>query len=272
MRLLSALFLMFVTCFVVPLAAAETPKGTADGIPRFQHEGVADDAKRYETHVLQNWKRGAKPAAEVRKVAEKALKTDPRAASREFATAVATDPKSAENWLGLARALLAIVPDEKQGSERYDLPVNASGAAYRAYELAATRPSQAAALAVLGEAMERRAYWRPAIEALRTSLALADAPDVAARFQKLRTEHFFRMTDYKTDTECASPRVCAVFSENLSRGQVDFAKFVSVDGKDPQSVVAEGAQLCVESLAFGQRYEIQIRDGLPSDVGETLEK
>ena len=53
--------------------------------------------------------------------------TDPRAASRAFAQAVVADANDADAWLGLARALLAIKPD--QGSERYDLPVNASGAA-----------------------------------------------------------------------------------------------------------------------------------------------
>ncbi|MDX2308888.1 MAG: alpha-2-macroglobulin [Hyphomicrobium sp.] len=269
MRLLSALLFLLTACLVSPFLAESS---RAETEPKFRHDGLVDDAKRYETYIMETWKRGPKPAAELRRVAEKAMTTDPRAASRDYATAVATEPKNADSWLGLARALLAIKPDENQGSERYDLPVNASGAAFRAYELSPDRPARARALAVLGEAMERRAYWRPAIEALRTSLALADAPDVRQRFEKLRTEHGFRMTDYKTDTEGASPRVCAVFSENLSRGQIEFSKFVTVDGKDPQSVVAEGAQLCVENLAFGQRYEIQIREGLPSDIGETLEK
>ncbi len=80
------------------------------------------------------------------------------------------------------------------------------------------------------------------------------------------------MTDYKTEAEQANPRVCVQFSENLARGQVDFAKFVSVDGKDPQGLVAESQQLCFEGLTHGQRYEVTIRAGLPSDVNETLLK
>jgi len=124
---------------------------------------------------------------------------------------------------------------------------------------------------LLGEAMQRRAYWRPAIDAYRISLEIAEASAVRATYEKLRAEHGFRMTDYKTETEALRPRVCAVFSENLSRADIDFAKFVSVDGKDPETVTAEGSQLCIEGLSFGQRYEIQIRDGLPSETKEVIE-
>ena len=59
-------------------------------------------------------------------------------------------------------------------------------------------------------------------------------------YDKLRAEHGFRIIDYKVDAEAAPPRLCLQFSERLARGQVDFAKFVSVDGKDPQSVVGRG--------------------------------
>src|SRR5690606_7477042 len=44
------------------------------------------------------------------------------------------------------------------------------------------------------------------------------------------------------------------------------------DGKDAQALVAEGQQLCIEGLAHGQRYQVLVRAGLPSDVAETLEK
>ena len=56
-------------------------------------------------------------------------------------------------------------PDK--GNERYDLPVNASGAAYIAYQRAQDDGHKARALAVLGDALERRSFWRPAIDALK---------------------------------------------------------------------------------------------------------
>ncbi len=166
---------------------------------------------------------GGKAAADLRLAADKQFATDARAASRNYATAVSADPKSAESWLGLARALLAIKVTDENSSERYDLPVNASGAAYRAYELATDKTRQAEALAVLGEAMQRRAYWRPAIDAYRISLELAEAPAVRADYEKLRAEHGFRMTDYKTDTE-ALRRACAQCSREPEPRRHRFCK------------------------------------------------
>ncbi len=264
MRLFSAFLFLVFAVVAGPLSATAAS--------RFAHQGISEDAARYEKYVRETWKAGAKSAADLRLAASKQMAADARAASRSYATAVSADPKNAESWLGLAKALLAIKVTDENSAERYDLPVNASGAAYRAYELATDKSRQAEALGVLGEAMQRRAYWRPAIDAYRISLELAEAPAVRATYEKLRAEHGFRMTDYKTDTESLRPRVCAVFSENLSRGDIDFAKFVSVDGKDPENVTAEGSQLCIEGLTYGQRYQIQIRDGLPSETKETIEK
>ena len=45
-----------------------------------------------------------------------------------------------------------------------------------------------------------------------------------------------------------------------------------MDGKDPQSVTAEARQICLDGLAHGKRYEVQVREGLPSAVGEKLAK
>ena len=155
--------------------------------------------------------------------------------------AVVADEKDAEAWIGLARALLAIQPDPNRSSERYELPLNASAAAYTAYQRAETAPLKATALAVLGEALKKRSYFRPAIDALKGSLELAENPDVRRSYEALRAEHGFRLVDYKLDTDAASPRLCLQFSEQLARGDVDFAKFVSVGGKDPQGVTPKAS-------------------------------
>ena len=91
------------------------------------------DAERYETYLKTNWKLGDRKPADLRQDGERTLGQDPRGASRSFAGAVVADGKDAAAWIGLARALLAIPADPEKGSERYDLPVNASGAAYIAY-------------------------------------------------------------------------------------------------------------------------------------------
>lgn len=256
------------------VAVALTPQALSAQEKTFVHKGVAADADRYESFLRKEWQTSLRKPAELKAAGLKALATDPRAASRSFAASVALDGKDGQAWLGLADALLAIKPDTAKGSERYDLPVNASGAAFRAYQLAGTDQNlKAQALSSLGEALMRRSYWRPAIDALAASLQFADAQKVRETYDKLRAEHGFRMADYKTDNEAAIPRVCVQFSEGLSRaGNIDFTKYVSVDGKDPQSLVAEGRQLCLEGLSYGKRYEVQVRAGLPSDTGEALEK
>src|SRR6202008_3081407 len=48
---------------------------------------------------------------------------------------------------------------------------------------------------------------------------------------------------------------------------IDWAEYFKVDGKDPQAVTAEGQQICVDGLAHGKRYEVQVRAGVPSAVG-----
>ncbi len=209
--------------------------------------------------------------ADLKVQADKLFTTDARAASRLLANVVATDANDAAAWTRLAEALLAIKPDPEK-AERYDLPVHASGAAYRGYERAKDKTQKAHALAVLGTALERRSYWRPAIDALKLSIDLVDDQAAREAYDKLRAEHGFRMTDYKVDNEATPPRLCLQFSEDLSRTQTDVAKFVSVDGKDPQTLTQDGKQLCVEGLTHGQRYQVTARAGLPSEVGETLNK
>jgi alpha-2-macroglobulin len=253
--------------------AQQTPTAAPDTGPKpFAHHEVAQDAERYETYLKGNWILAGRKAVDLRSEGERTLGADPRAASRSFAGAVVADDHDALAWVGLARALLAINPDSNKGSDRYDLPVNASGAAYLGYERATDPAVKARALVVLASALERRSFWRPAIDALKTSLALRDDASARATYEHLRAEHGFRMVDYKTESEAATPRLCLQFSEPLSRAQTDFTKYVSIDGKDPQTVTVENEQLCVEGLTHGERYEVQLRAGLPSDVEESLQK
>lgn len=264
MRTLARAFLAFILLLPIGLASADQRP--------FAHTGISQDAARYESYLKANWRKEGGSSAKLRADGERLLASDPRGASRSFAAAVVADDQNVEAWFGLATALLAIPPDPNKGSERYDLPVNASGAAYLAYQRSQDPAFKARALAVLGMALQQRSYWRPAIDALKSSLALADDAQVHALYDKLRSEHGFRMVDYKTESEAASPRLCLQFSEGLPGEDVDLSKYVSVDGKDPQTIVAEGDQLCIEGFTHGERYEVQVRAGLPSVVDEDLQK
>ena len=262
LRLLACLLVML----IIP-GAGHAQDGT------FTHEGAQADAKRYESYLKANWQPGTKQGRELRAEGSRLLAAgkDYRAASRAFAQAVVFDANDAEAWLGLARALLAITSD--QSGERYDLPVNASGAAWNAYQRAKAPAVKAAALYALQEGFKRRSSWRAAIDALRASVALAPDAKAQAELEALVAEHGFRVAEYKVDSDAAQPRLCIQFSEPLASGQIDWAQYFQVNGKDPQAVAAEARQICLDGLAHGGRYEVQVRAGLPSAIrGESLIK
>jgi uncharacterized protein YfaS (alpha-2-macroglobulin family) len=263
----------FLARFVAVLTFLVATFATASADPKpFLHQGIAADAKRYEAYLNANWRPDGKLPAALKAQAEKDFATDPRAASRSLANVVAANGQDAAAWTRLAEALLAIPPDPNNTGERYDLAIYASGAAYTGYQRASGNPDKAHALYVLARTLEARSYWRPAIDALTQALTLAEDQTTREMYDRLRGQYGFRMTDYKTDNDATPPRLCLQFSEDLSRTQTDVAKFISVGGKDPQNLVQDGKQLCLEGLKYGERYQVQIRAGLPSDIGEKLLK
>jgi uncharacterized protein YfaS (alpha-2-macroglobulin family) len=249
--------------------------------PAFSHEIVNRDADRLDLAIRavrdsEAGRRAAPGGADPhRETGERELTGggDARAAVRAFSLAVAIAPKDAAAWLGLARAFLAVAPDPSRSAERYDLPASASGAAWRSYQAATAPADKAAALAVLAEALKRRSMWRPAIDALKASLGHEASDEVKDELETLRAEHGFRVVDYKIDSDAAAPRLCVNLSERVAAGSpADVAKFLSLEGREPESASAEGNQVCVDGLKHGTRYSLQVRAGLPAENGETLQK
>jgi alpha-2-macroglobulin len=261
--------LRLLACLLVALVASAAHAQEVS----FTHDSVQADARRYESHLKATSPPGTRQGRDLRTEGDRLLAVgkDYRAASRAFAQATVFDANDADAWLGLARALLAITSDHS--GERYDLPVNASGAAWNAYQRGKTTTTKAAALFVLHEAFRRRSYWRAAIDALRASVALAPDAQAQTALEALVAEHGFRITEYKVDSDAAQPRLCIQFSEQLASGQADWAQYVQVNGKDPQAATAEARQICIDGLAHGGRYEVRVRAGLPSAIrGEALSK
>ncbi len=243
--------------------------------PNFATTGLAKEAQRYEAQIKSAAQAGRKAPRELTAEAIRAMSgasADPRAAAAAYTQAIVATPADAQAWTGLALALLAIKPEQLANAERHEMPLNASAAAWIGYERAKLPAQKAQALIVMHEALKRRQLWRPAIEALKVSLTLKEDAGVRASFDKLVAEKGFRLLDYKADADAAQPRLCMQFSERLATGQVDFTKFIGVDGKAPQNASVEGRQLCLDGLAHGKRYTIQVRQGLPSAVDETLLK
>ncbi len=236
----------------------------------FKRDDLADSAVKLEAQIKSEAGPVAKNAAALRTDADAAFKrNDFRSGLQILGQIAATAPDDSGNWLRLARVIFQITP--KSTSEQTFLLERASTAAYIAYQRAGNPGEEAEALAVLGKALADRRLWRPALDALRLSLDLREVADVRGQYEKMRDEHGFRLLDYTVDSDSATPRACFQFSEELAK-RTDFSPFVALAGTDKPALSAEGQQLCIDGLKHGERYNINLRAGLPSTVKETLPK
>jgi uncharacterized protein YfaS (alpha-2-macroglobulin family) len=255
------------------LAAILAGVGAAQAQKSFVRQDLASSGVRLEQSLRTEAAPsvGGRSAAQLRRDAGvQAARGDQRRALDLYAAAIAADPRDAQSWLGYALAASAVAPADDD--ERIRLRERAPATAFVAYQRAQTHAEEAAALAALGEISARQEEWRPALDAYRASLQLADNPVIRRTYEAVRAEHGFRILDYKVDSDSASPRVCFQFSEDLDRGKLDFAPFVAVSGASNAAVTAEGQELCVDGLRHGERYAFVVRQGLPSAVGESLLK
>jgi uncharacterized protein YfaS (alpha-2-macroglobulin family) len=236
----------------------------------FRRDDLADAAIKLEAQIKTEAGPVTKPLATLRTDADGAFRrADFRAGLQSLSQIVAVAPEDSANWLRLARSILQIRPATT--TEGTFLLERASTAAYIAYQRAGNGGEEADALAVLGRTMSDRKLWRPALDALRMSLDLREVADVRGQYERLRDDHGFRLLDYTVDSDSASPRACFQFSEDLAK-RVDFAPFVALAGTDKPAVTSDDKQLCVEGLKHGERYNINLRAGLPSTVKEGLPK
>ncbi|MGM4891949.1 alpha-2-macroglobulin family protein [Tardiphaga sp. 839_C3_N1_4] len=236
----------------------------------FRRDDLADSAIKLEAQIKSEAGPVAKSAATLRTDADAAFKrSDFRAGLQTLGQIVAIAPDDSANWLRLAKTIFQIRP--ATSSETTFLRERAATAAYIAYQRAGNAGEEAEALAVLGRAMEERKLWRPALDALRLSLEMREVADVRGQYEKLRDDHGFRLLDYTVDSDSASPRACFQFSEELAK-RVDFAPFLALAGSDKPALTSDEKQLCVEGLKHGERYNINLRAGLPSTVKESLPK
>src|SRR6476661_7334335 len=236
----------------------------------FKRDDLADSAVKLEAQIKSEAGPVAKTGATLRADADAAFKRfDFRTGLQILGQIAATTPEDSGNWLRLARTIFQIRPSN--ASEQTFLLERASTAAYIAYQRAGNAGEEADALGVLGRALSDRKLWRPALDALRLSLDLREVADVRGQYERMRDEHGFRLLDYTVDSDGATPRACFPFSEELAK-RVDFAPFVALAGSDKPALSSEGKQLCVEGLKHGERYNINLRAGLPSGVKESLPK
>jgi len=236
----------------------------------YKRDDLADAAIKLQEQIKTEAGSVAKPASQLRTDADAAIRKGNLRESLQILGQLAVIvPEDGGNWLRLAKTILQVRP--LTNSEQTLLRERASTAAYLAYQRAGNAGEEADALAVLGRTFADRKLWRPALDTMRLSLDLREVADVRGAYEKLRDDHGFRLLDYGVDSDSASPRVCFQFSEDLAK-RTDFAPYLALAGNDAPAISSEDKQLCVDGLKHGERYNINLRAGLPSTVRETLPK
>src|SRR3954452_17008487 len=236
----------------------------------FKRDDLADSAIKLEAQIRSEAGPVAKPASTLRTDADAAFKrSDYRIGLQIIGQIAAVAPEDSANWLRLSKTIFQI--RSATSGEQTFLLERASTAAYIAYQRAGSAGEEADALAVLGRAFSDRKLWRPALDSLRLSLDIKEVADVRGQYEKLRDDHGFRLLDYTVDSDSTSPRACFQFSEDLAK-RTDFSPFLALAGTDKPALSSEEKQLCVDGLKHGERYNINLRAGLPSSVKESLPK
>ncbi len=264
MRKLIFIYVMFaLACF----SSASFFPNSALAQKAFTNDDLASDAIRLEDQI----KKEAAPLAvrtpdQLHRDAQlAAARRDWMATSKIYAAILAPNIKDGQAWLVYSHELLGM-------NTSYAWSLNATTAAYIAYQRAATKQDEATALAWLGEVYARREMWRPSLNAYHASLDLVELPGVRKTYEDERAKWGFRILNYKVDNESAAPRACFQFSDPLASGKVDFAPYIAVSGASNAAITTEDQQLCVEGLKHGEHYAVVLRQGLPSAVNENLLK
>lgn len=236
----------------------------------FYPSWMADEARQYKQAIINSQASvGTNGLGYFVDTAQQAvLVGDHRTAINNYTAALHISPEDPELWTGLAESALAVQP--ANGTETSEFQRDASAASWNAYQLSRTTNLRANALTLMARALDRRDYFRPALQAYEASLALVNSAEVRAEYTDLQARKGFRVIEHSIDSDNSSPRVCAQFSEDLVKQGVDYSQFVTIDDKAPKAVDAGGRQICVEGLEHGAYYNVVFRQGLPAAIGEVL--
>ncbi|MDO6730659.1 alpha-2-macroglobulin family protein [Marinovum sp. 2_MG-2023] len=178
---------------------------------------------------------------------------------------------AADLWVDYARLALANEAVATSSSNRRRFAATAVAAGVNGYLRAPNDPGRIAALLILAEGLEESGRGRDMVPTLRLAESIQPRGDVVAALDAAINKYGFRITEHRTESDKAEPRICVTFSEDLVRTGVDYAPYVRLP--DPGLVVsASGRDVCVGGVEHGHRYTITFREGLPAASGEEMVK
>ena len=195
---------------------------------------------------------------------------DPKSAANLFRDALALDASQFDYWNALMSAVYAT--QTKNWQERRALERERVAIAINFYLRARSADDRALALNWLGLRLADRQMWKPAIRSFRASFQLRENPRMRAAYDKVVSEHGFRLVEHRVDSDTISPQICLVFSDDLAIADLNASDFVRVERGQTLAITASARQICIDGVAHGSRYDVTVRAGLPAADGETIEK
>jgi uncharacterized protein YfaS (alpha-2-macroglobulin family) len=238
----------------------------------FVPQSHIDEARRFEGKLREQ--QAPVPHSRLVKILELASEAagqgDFKQALDQYRSAVGLAPERYDLWKILVDLTFqtpivsGLITTPKRQAER-------TSAAINAYLRAESDGDRAMLLALIGNSLKDRNYWKPAIAAYRASLELRSNAAVTERLETLYSSYGFRIVNHVVETEGTEPQVCVVFSENLPEG-VNVEPFVSVRPDANLAINTDGKRVCMTGVENGRRYEIVIRSGLLSADGQDLLK
>jgi uncharacterized protein YfaS (alpha-2-macroglobulin family) len=185
-----------------------------------------------------------------------------------FLGAAVTLSDQATDWAEYARLLL--LASDRNGASQFDLRTRALLASVNGYLRTDSGPLRHTLLVLMGEALEKLGRGRDTVQALRLAQALQPRDDTAALLEDAIGKYGFRITEHQVQADSPRPRICAIFSEDLSKSGVDYESFVQLPEPGLTVTSDGGRMLCVEGVAHGARYALVFREGLPAADGQVL--
>ncbi|MEO1306486.1 MAG: MG2 domain-containing protein, partial [Pseudomonadota bacterium] len=173
-----------------------------------------------------------------------------------------------EHWVDYARDALNHAGSNSQ--QRRDYQNRAVLASINAYLRADTSAQQGAALTELARALEANGRGRDMVPTLSLARVVAPGPQIEAMLDDAIGKYGFRIVEHRVESDAASPRICAVFSESLEKS-LDYAPYVRLPGVQV-AVTSTDREICVEGVDHGVRYGVTFRAGLPAADGQGLAK
>lgn len=192
---------------------------------------------------------------------------DPARAMRLWGAA-ANLTSAASDWEEYARLLLvAAGADANAAGTLRDRAVRAAVNAYLRAGPAAQRHT---ILTVMADALEATERGRLSVGALRLAQKIQFRDDTARALERVAALYGLRIEEHVVQSDLASPRLCATFTEDLVEKGLDYTPFVQVPEAGMTVEPGGWRQLCVAGLRHGQRVTVTFREGLPAADGQTL--